>query len=62
VHALALRRADGRGEGGAERRGEIAGIEPLALMAEIGIGIDIDLAADLFPDPAEALILGEIAV
>jgi hypothetical protein len=45
----------------AKRGGKIAGIEPLALMGEIGIGIDKDPAPDLLPDAAEAIILGEIA-
>jgi len=35
-----------------QRGAEIAGIEPLALVREIGIGVDIDLAADLVPQPA----------
>ncbi len=42
-------RADRGGERILQRGAEIAGIEPLALVREIGIGVDIDLAADLVP-------------
>jgi hypothetical protein len=50
VHALALRRADRGGQRGLERQGEVAGVDALALMGEIGGRVDEEnLAADLLP-------------
>jgi len=47
AHALALGRAHGCGQRGLEGGGEIADIETLTLMRQIGECVDIDLAADV---------------
>ena len=40
--------------------GEIAAVHAPSLVREIGIGIDANLATDLFPQPAKAVVFGKI--
>src|SRR5260370_38114822 len=57
---LSLRRADGTVHGGAKGGGEIAGVEPAALVRQVGGRIDVDLAADPLPQPAKGVVLGQV--
>src|SRR5262245_7351099 len=57
-----LGRADRVMRGGGPRGGEVAAVDALAEMRDVGIGIDADLtAAGRRPQPAESVVFREVA-
>src|ERR1051326_5128407 len=59
---LTLRGADRMRGGGAQGRAEVAAVDALAEMREVGIGVDMDRAASRLPQAAEAVVLREVAL